>query len=52
MINNLKVKMLININIFIFENIDLNILKRIDRIDNYYISFNFNVISFIRSFVK
>ena len=51
-INNLKAKMFININIFIFEDINLNILKRIGRIDNYCISFNFNVISFIRSFVK
>ena len=44
--------MFININIFIFENINLNILKRIDRIDNYYISFNLNVISLVKLFVK
>ena len=51
-INNLKAKMLININILAFENINLNILKRIGHIDNYYISFNFNITPPARSFVK
>ena len=52
MVNNLKIKMLIGINILTFEDINLNISKRINRINNYCISFNFNVISSIKPFVK
>ena len=44
--------MLININIFIYENIDLIISTRIDYIDNCYILFNLNIILSIRSFIK
>ena len=51
-INNLKIKIFININIFIYKDIDLIIFTRINYIDNYYILFNFNIILFIRSFIK
>ena len=51
-INNLKVKMFININILICENIDLAIFTRIDYINNYYILFNLNIILFVRFFIK
>ena len=44
--------MFININILIYENIDLIIFTRIGYINNYYISFNFNIILFIRFFIK
>ena len=44
--------MLININILIYENIDLIISTRIDYINNYYILFNFNIISLIKSYIK
>ena len=51
-INNLKAKILININILIYENIDLIIFTRIDYTNNCYISFNFNIILSIRFFIK
>ena len=51
-INNFKVKMLIDINVFIYKNIDLIIFTRIDYINNYCILFNFNVILSIRFFIK
>ena len=51
-INNLKIKIFININILVYENIDLIIFTRIDYINNYYISFNFNIILFVRFFIK
>ena len=52
MINNLKIKIFIDINIFICEDIDLIIFTRINHINNCYILFNLNVISSIRSFIK
>ena len=51
-IDNLRIKIFININIFAYENIDLIIFTRIDYIDNYYILFNFNIILFINPFIK
>ena len=44
--------MLININIFIFENIDFIIFTRINYIDNCNIIFQFIIISLTRFFVK
>ena len=52
MVNNLKVKIFIDINILTCENIDLIIFTRIDYINNYYISFNLNIILFIKPFIK
>ena len=51
-INNLKTKMFININIFIFKDIDFIIFTRISHIDNYDIIFQFTMNSLIRSFIK
>ena len=51
-IDNLRVKIFININILACENIDLTIFTRIDYINNYYILFNFNIILFARFFIK
>ena len=51
-INNLKVKIFININILICENIDLIIFMRINYINNCYILFNLNIILSIRLFIK
>ena len=51
-INNLRIKIFININIFAYENIDLIIFTRINYINNYYIIFNFNITSFIKPFIK
>ena len=44
--------MFININIFIYESIDLVISTRINYINNYYILFNFNIILFAKNFIK
>ena len=44
--------MFIDINIFVYKNIDLIIFTRIDYINNYYILFNLNVILFIRPYIK
>ena len=52
MINNFKIKMLININIFICEDIDLIIFTRINYINNCYILFSLNVTLSIKSFIK
>ena len=52
MINNLKIKMFIDINILIYKNIDLFISTRIGYINNYYILINLNIILSIRSFIK
>ena len=51
-VNNLKTKMLIDINIFDIENIDFIISARIDYIDNYNIIFKFIIISLSRPFIK
>ena len=48
----MKIKIFININILTCENINLIIFIRIDYIDNYFISFNFNIILFTRFFIK
>ena len=52
MINNLKIKMLINMNIFTFKDIDFIIFTRINYINNYDIIFSFTIISLIRFFIK
>ena len=52
MVNNLKIKIIININILTYKNIDLIIFTRINYINNYYILFNFNIILFVRFFIK
>ena len=44
--------MFIDINILIYEDIDLIIFTRIDYINNYYIIFYFNIISLARSYIK
>lgn len=49
-INNLRAKMLININILIFKNIDLIIFTRINYINNYNIIFKLSII--LRLFIK
>ena len=51
-INNLKTKIFININILIYEDIDLIISTRFDYINNYYILFNLNILSPIRFYIK
>ena len=51
-IDNLKAKIFIDINILIYKDIDLIIFTRINHINNYYISFNFNITPFIRPFIK
>ena len=52
MINNLKLMIFIKINILIYKDINLFIFTRTDHINNYYILFNFNIISFAKSFIK
>ena len=52
MINNLRVKILININILIYEDIDLIIFTRIDYINNCYILFSLIIILLIRFLIK
>ena len=51
MVDNLKIKIFININILIFENVDLTIFIYINYIENYYIIFNL-IISPPRLFIK
>ena len=51
-VDNLKIKILIDINIFNIENIDFVIFARIDYIDNCNITFEFIVISLSRFFIK
>ena len=50
--NNLKTRILIDINIFDIENIDFVISARIDYIDNYNITFKFIITSLSKSFIK
>ena len=45
MVDNLKTKILININILIFKNLDLIIFIYINYIENYYIIFNLTIAS-------
>ena len=52
MVDNFKIKMLIEINILISEDINLIIFIRISYINNYNIIFKFIIISLIRSFIK
>ena len=52
MINNLKAKILIEIDILVSKNIDLIISLRIDYINSYNITFKFIVILLLRSFIK
>ena len=51
-IDDLRIKIFIDINIFICENIDLIIFTRIDYIDNCYFLFDFNITSSVRFFIK
>ena len=51
-INIFKIKIFIDINILVCEDIDLIISTRIDYINNCYILFNFNVILSIKPFIK
>ena len=51
-INNLKAKMFININIFAFKDIDLIIFMRINHINNYDIIFPLMMNSLTRFFIK
>ena len=51
-VNNLKIKIFIDIDILAYKDINLVIFTRIDYIDNFYISFNFNIILFIKPFIK
>ena len=51
-INNLRVKMLIDINVLAIEDIDLIIIMRKRHIDNCQITFELTITSFLRSFIK
>ena len=51
-VNNLRAKMLININIFISKDINFIISKRINYINNYNIIFKFIVTLSARPFIK
>ena len=51
-INNLKVKILIDINVLIFKNINLIISSRISYINNYNITFKLIITPLIKLFIK
>ena len=51
-INNLRAKMLIDINVLVVEDIDLIIIMRKKHIDNCHITFEFTITLFLKSFIK
>ena len=52
MINNFRIKMLIDINVFVIKDINLIIVIRKSYIDNYYITFKFTIIFSSKLFIK
>ena len=52
MINNFRIKMLINMNFFVVENIDLIIIIRKRHIDNCYVTFEFTITFSLKAFIK